>query len=102
MLPEPLAVIGHPLWLHCRRRSSHQGDVCCPSPEPAPHWRTAPVQPRIGIGRDEGTDKFLGRRGQHCRLSALTIAMVSEPPYVCGAATRCLHPRPEMKSDHAT
>ena len=102
MIPEPLAVMGHPLWLHCLRRSSHQGNVCCPSPEPEPNGRTAPVQPRLCIGRYEGTDRFLGRRGQHCRLSALTVAVVSEPQYVCGAATCCLHPRREMKSEHET
>jgi hypothetical protein len=36
--------------------------VCCPSPEPETHWRTAPVQPPLCIGRYEGTDRFLGRR----------------------------------------
>lgn len=102
MIPEPLALIGHPRWLHCLRRESHQGDVCCPSPEPEPNWRTAPVQPRLCIGRYEGTTRFLGRRGQCCRLSALTVAMVSEPQEVFGAATRCLHLRREMKSEHET
>ena len=35
---------------------------------------------------------FLGRRGTRVCLCALAIAMVTEPQYVCGAATFPLHP----------
>jgi hypothetical protein len=33
---------------------------------------------------------FLGRRGPSQRFSARTMAMVTEPQYVCGADTQCL------------
>ena len=60
------------------RRWSPQGDVCCPSPEPGPNWRTRRVELVLCIGRYEGTDMFLGRRGLHC-LSAIASTMVTEP-----------------------
>src|SRR5215510_15598753 len=47
--------------------------VCCPSPEPGTNWRTVNVQPPFCIGRYEGTDMFLGRRGTRGRLFALAI-----------------------------
>ena len=49
-------VIGPPLRLRERRRESCPVDVCCPSPAPEPHGRTAPVQPPLCRGRDEGTE----------------------------------------------
>jgi hypothetical protein len=55
-------LLGHPLRLLERRRSSCPMDVCGPSSEPATNWRTASVQPPLCIGRDEGTERFLGRR----------------------------------------
>ena len=48
---EPSRLIGHPLWLLDIRCWSAQVDVGCPSPAPAPHWRTPPVQPRFCRGR---------------------------------------------------
>src|SRR5919108_768395 len=39
-------------------------DGGCPLPEPETNWRARTVQPPPCIGRYEGTDKFLGRRGQ--------------------------------------
>src|SRR4029453_19300586 len=33
-IPEPLPLIGHPLWLLYIRRESFTVPVCCPSPEP--------------------------------------------------------------------
>jgi hypothetical protein len=62
-------------------------DVCCPSPEPGTHGRTVTVQPLLCVGRDEGTEMFLGRRGQPCRYSAIAVSLAIEPQYVCGAAT---------------
>jgi hypothetical protein len=73
------------------RRESHSVHGGCPAPEPGTHWRTTAVQPRLCVGRYEGTARLLGRSGRHHRLAALTIAMVTEPPYVCGADTWCLH-----------
>jgi hypothetical protein len=43
---------------------------------------------------------FLGRRGPYQRFSALTMARVTEPHYGCGADTRCLGLRREIKSEH--
>ena len=62
-----------------RRRASLPIYVCCPSPDPGPHWPTHGVEPLLCIGRYEGTDMFLGRRGLHSRFSALAITMVREP-----------------------
>jgi hypothetical protein len=39
-------------------------DGCGSSPEPAPHWRAFDVSPVVGLGRDEDTAMFLGRRQQ--------------------------------------
>ena len=64
-------------------------DSC--SPEPGTNWRTGTVQPPLCVGRYEGTDRFLGRRGQLHDLSAIAIAMATEPQYVFGAGTRRLH-----------
>jgi hypothetical protein len=84
---EPSRLLGHPLWLLAIRGWSDKVDVCCPAPEPVPHWRTRPVQPLFCRGRYEGTAQFLGRRGLRCGFSAITMPMVTEPPYVCGADT---------------
>jgi hypothetical protein len=43
---------------------------------------------------------FLGRRGPYQRFSALTMAMVTEPPYVFGADTQCLGLLIEIKPEH--
>jgi hypothetical protein len=56
-------LIGPPLPLLYRRRKPQTVAVCCPSPDPGTPWRTAPVQPPLCRGRDEGTDRFRGRRG---------------------------------------
>jgi hypothetical protein len=70
-----------------RRRAALPVHVCCPSPAPATHGRTRGVAPPLGRGRYEGTERFLGRRGPYQRFSALTMAMVTAPQYVCGADT---------------
>jgi hypothetical protein len=62
-IPEPLPLMGCPLWLLSLRRESSTVAVCCPSPEPGSHWRTGHVQPFFCRGRSEGTALFLGRRG---------------------------------------
>jgi hypothetical protein len=43
---------------------------------------------------------FLGRRELYPRFSALTMAMVTEPQYVCGADTQCLGLLKEIKPEH--
>jgi hypothetical protein len=43
---------------------------------------------------------FLGRRGRHHRLSAITISMVTEPQYVFGADTLCLDRHVEIQPEH--
>jgi hypothetical protein len=60
--PEPLACDWTSAPAPVYGRESCLVDVGCPSPEPETHWRTAPVQPPLGRGRDEGTEKLLGRR----------------------------------------
>jgi hypothetical protein len=45
---------------------------------------------------------FLGRRGYPHGPAALAASMATEPQYVCGAGTRRLHLRVEMKSAHAS
>jgi len=91
---------GHTLRLLYMRRESRSVAVGCPSPAPGTHWRTRSVQPRLCVGRDEGTDTFLGRRGRHHRLSALTISLVTEPQYGCGADTWCLDRQLEIQPEH--
>jgi hypothetical protein len=54
-LPEPGALRGPPFWLLERRRWSKAG-VCCPFPEPEPHWRALYAPPALCIGRDKGTE----------------------------------------------
>jgi hypothetical protein len=72
-----------------------------PAPDPGPHWRpVTTVQPPLCIGRDEGTETFLGRRGYPHGPAAIAASMATEPQYVCGAGTRRLHLRVEMKSAH--
>ena len=61
-IPEPCALIGHPLWLLHKRRPVAQGGVGCPSPEPGTHWPARFASPFLCIGRYEGTELFLGRR----------------------------------------
>jgi hypothetical protein len=100
LLPDPAALIGRPLLLRTIRRWSNTVDGCCPSPAPGTTWRTRPVQPPLCVGRYEGTDRFLGRGRPRAGLSVLAITMATEPPYVCGAATRHLHRAREMKSGH--
>jgi hypothetical protein len=73
-LPEPLRLIGAPLWLWSMRRESSTVSVCCPSPEPGSHWRTRPVQPPLCRGRYEGTAVLLGRRGPYGDFSAIACA----------------------------
>jgi Transposase IS116/IS110/IS902 family len=70
-LPDPLRLIGYPLWLLYMRRESSTVSVCCPSPEPGSHGRTMHVQPPFCIGRYEGTALFLGRRGPYGDFSAI-------------------------------
>jgi hypothetical protein len=84
---EPARWLGSPGWLLDIRGWSDKVHVCGPSPEPAPHWRTPPVQPRCGRGRYEGTAQFLGRREGRCPCSALTLPRVTAPHSVCGADT---------------
>ena len=60
--PHPLACDWTSAPALVERRESCLVDVCCPSPEPETHWRTAPVQPPLCLGRYEGTERFLGRR----------------------------------------
>src|SRR5262245_18588229 len=79
-------VIGHPLRLLAMRRSSCPMDVCGPSSAPETHWRTASVPPPLGRGRDEGTERFLGRRDSPRVVSALVVTAAREPQDVFGAA----------------
>jgi hypothetical protein len=58
-IPEPLPLLGHPLWLLSIRRESSTVPVCCPSPAPGAHWRTMHVQPSFCRGRYEGTALLL-------------------------------------------
>jgi hypothetical protein len=52
LIPEPAALIGQPLWLLNMRRPVAPGYVCCPSPEPGPHWRVKTLsQPFAEDGR---------------------------------------------------
>src|SRR2546423_10100665 len=44
------------------------------------------MQPRLGIGRDEDTEMFRGRRGSYEPHSALALLMPIETQYVFGAA----------------
>src|SRR5207245_5737764 len=53
-------------------------------------------------GRYEGPDPFLGRRGSPPGPAAIAASMAPAPPYVCGAGTRRLHLRVDMKSAHAS
>src|SRR5215831_8495405 len=41
----------------------------CPSPEPGTHWRMVSMEPSLCVGRYEGTDMLLGRRGSRCQAS---------------------------------
>jgi hypothetical protein len=43
---------------------------------------------------------FLGRREPYQRFSALTMAMVTEPQYVCGADTQGLGLLREITPEH--
>jgi hypothetical protein len=86
-IPEPCALIGHPLWLLNVRRPVAQGSVCCPAPEPRTNGRVNTTQPALCIGRYAGTALVLGRRGSHQWCSAIAMKVATEPPYVCGAAT---------------
>jgi len=60
--PAPVAVDGTSAPALVARREACRVDVCCPSPAPATHWRTAPVQPSRCRGRYAGTARGLGRR----------------------------------------
>jgi hypothetical protein len=51
VIPEPSALIGHPLWLLQPWRSSPTEDVGCPSPAPDPNWPAAQAEPPRCIGR---------------------------------------------------
>src|SRR2546425_7988303 len=76
-------------------------DSC--SPDPGTHGRTVTtVQPPLCRGRYEGPDPFLGRRGSPPGPAAIAASMAPAPPYVCGAGTRRLHLRVDMKSAHAS
>ena len=74
LFPDPLRLIGRPLWLLSIRRSSSTVPVGCPCPEPGSHWRTGHVQPLFCRGRCEGTALFLGRRDPGVAFSALALA----------------------------
>jgi hypothetical protein len=52
-----------PLRLRGLGRESRLGDVGCPSPEPGPHGRAVIAPPALCVGRYEGTDLLLSRRG---------------------------------------
>ena len=85
-------------WQEKRLRPLDHQDSC--SPQPETNWRTRCVEPPLGIGRYAGTDMLLGRRGPCQRFSALTMAMVTEPQYVCGADTQCLGLLIKIKPEH--
>ena len=50
-LPEPVRLMGYPLWLLSMRRASSTVSVGGPAPEPGSHWRTMHVQPPCCRGR---------------------------------------------------
>ena len=66
----PAPLIGHPLRLRCLRRCSQRVNVGCPSPAPEPHGRRRPLQPPLCVGRDEGTERFRGRRARSTALQS--------------------------------
>jgi hypothetical protein len=59
--------------------------VCCPSPEPGPHWRIEICSLSL---EEDGMRVQLGFSGAASlpQLSAIAMAMAGDPPYVCGAA----------------
>lgn len=100
-IPEPLPLLGHPLWLLSIRRESSTVPVCCPSPAPGAHWQTMHVQPSFCIGRYVGTALLLGRREPYGDCSALTCEGDRASIRVwCGPIG--VHLRTEIKSGHVT
>jgi hypothetical protein len=99
LLPEPGALIGHPLWLWKTRRPVAAGCGCCPSPEPgtslASRRRLANLLNRTGRGH-----RILSRsQSIPPWLSALVTQVAREPQDVCGAATGVgWHLRTEIQS----
>jgi hypothetical protein len=61
-IPDPWPVIGRSLRRQQRSRCSNMLDACCPCPAPGTPWRMEDGQPPLGLGRDEGTPRLLGRR----------------------------------------
>jgi transposase len=62
--PQPSAVDWTPAPAPLHVAMVAKGTVGCPSPEPETNCRTEHVQPPGCVGRYEGTERFLGRRGQ--------------------------------------
>jgi len=93
-------LMGPPLRRRSRRRASRSVDGGGPAPAPGTHGRTRAVQPRLGVGRYEGTATFLGRRGRHHRLAALTISRVTASPDGCGADPWCLDRHGDIQPEH--
>lgn len=60
--PDPGAWIGRALRLLDIRRSTRMVDGGCPAPAPGTHGRPDTVPPPSCSGRDEGTERFQGRR----------------------------------------
>src|SRR5262245_23538012 len=56
--PKPVACDGTSAPALVERREAWLVDVGCPSPAPATHGRTAPVQPPLCRGRYEGTERL--------------------------------------------
>jgi Transposase and inactivated derivatives len=50
-LPDPVRLMGYPLWLWYMRRESSTVSVGCLSPAPGSHWRTRHGQPPFCRGR---------------------------------------------------
>ena len=101
LFPDPLRLIGRPLWLLYMRRQSSTVPVGCPSPEPGSNWRTEHVQPSLRIGRYEGTELFLGRRAPCVIFSAIALGGDRASISVWCSPVG-VHLCPEIKSGHAT
>jgi hypothetical protein len=95
-----MALSGHRLPLLLPWQQGARVDVCCASPEPAPHgtmrrhcsWR---LQRTVGGHRDVARSRRTDRE-----VAALIAHAVSAPQYGVGAATLVGHPHTASKTAH--
>jgi hypothetical protein len=85
--PAPVACAGPAAPALARWRAWLPVPVGGPAPAPGPHWHPHGVAPPLGIGREEGTEQWRGRRASPPGCSARALALGTAPPDGCGAAT---------------